>query len=45
MSLKVKQETQIKMKTRNGLKEERAMKEVFYTNPMQQRLGLGEAFG
>lgn len=30
------------MKTGNGFKEERAMNEVFYTNPMQQRLGLGK---
>lgn len=44
MSLKVKK-NQIKIKTRNGFKEERAINEVFYTNPMQQRLRLGEAFG
>lgn len=45
MSLKVKQKNLLQMKTRNGFKEERALHEVFCTNPVQQRLGLGEAFG
>lgn len=45
MSLKVKQKNLLQMKTRNGFKEERAMNEVIYTNPVQQRFGLGEALG